>query len=347
MTDLVFEAPGRIVGRPPVQRMQPVAGQVLVEVDYLSLCGSDFGLFAGTYSGPRRYPLRFGHEWAGTVVDAPRESRLALGARVTGDCSRWCGRCELCGVDRNLCSQIEKFGLTRDGFSTRRRLVEERYLYEADQGLGARELALAELFAVAQRGVDRAIAEVVADEELLVVGAGPVGLATALLLMRAHGLRQVRVAEADAQKRRIVHERFPDVTLVEPPTPEALERVHSYRDLVHLGRYGVVFECSGAVAGLNGALLRARRQGLVVCFGLGRPGPVRTDLLVTKGLRLAGSIGGTGRFPEALAFLAEHGAEMLKMVTHLYPAESAQEAFETSIADPRRIKVQLRFGGDA
>ena len=68
--DLLLTAPGELraaVSVPPLPALGP--DDVLVEVDRVTLCGSDHRLFDGTYGGPRRYPIRFGHEWSGRVVD--------------------------------------------------------------------------------------------------------------------------------------------------------------------------------------------------------------------------------------------------------------------------------------
>ncbi|HSJ54740.1 MAG TPA: alcohol dehydrogenase catalytic domain-containing protein, partial [Anaerolineae bacterium] len=91
----------------------PVGSQVLVRTHAVGLCGSDAGLYLGTYEGPRNYPLYFGHEWSGTVeATGPAATRLRPGDKVTGDCSLYCGACQFCGRDKNLCQRIEKFGIT-------------------------------------------------------------------------------------------------------------------------------------------------------------------------------------------------------------------------------------------
>src|ERR1044072_3573375 len=86
--------------------------EVLVKVERVSLCGSDYRLFNGTYHSLATYSIRFGHEWSGTVVDIGAEvTKFEEGDRVTGDCSRWCGTCSFCQKDKNLCKRIEKYGI--------------------------------------------------------------------------------------------------------------------------------------------------------------------------------------------------------------------------------------------
>ena len=74
---------------------EPTGAQVLVRTHAVGLCGSDLGLYLGTYEGPKNYPLYFGHEWSGIVQSVgPEVTRLRVGDKVTGDCSLYCGTCE-------------------------------------------------------------------------------------------------------------------------------------------------------------------------------------------------------------------------------------------------------------
>lgn len=338
--DLVLLAPRQL----RVERSAPCvlsAGELLVQVERVSLCGSDYRLYDGSYGGPRHYPIRFGHEWAGRVVDAPRGSALRPGAAVTGDCSVWCGACGLCAVDRNLCLRIEKFGITCDGFSTRYRAVPERFLY-AGWGLPPEALALAEILAVALRGLRAARTPATPSSRALVIGGGALGLSVALGLRHRHGVRRITLIEAQSEKAAYIGRRFPEIERVEA-APQANAPLRSYAAIVEQARHDLVFECSGAAAGLDLALQRAAMGGVIVAFGLGAPAAVQAGLLVAKGLLLQGSIGGTGAFPEAIELLAAVPDIPDRLVTHCFPAQDAQAAFAEAAASPARIKTQLVF----
>ena len=51
--------------------LAPGSGEVLVEIGRVTLCGSDYALYDGTYHGPCAYPVRFGHEWACLLYTSP------------------------------------------------------------------------------------------------------------------------------------------------------------------------------------------------------------------------------------------------------------------------------------
>jgi L-gulonate 5-dehydrogenase len=335
MLEAVIAAPGQIllhdIPRPPA----PGPGEALVRVDRLSLCGSDLAIFAGRYGGPTTYPLRFGHEWSGTVIAG---DRLAPGTPVTGDCSLWCGTCDNCRTDRNLCRHVEKAGITAPGFAVAARLVPERFLYPDTAGLEPDLLALAEITAVALHG----LAKAPATGPALVVGAGPLGLLLALALTDRG--TETHVIEPAAFRRRLLAEIAPAAHLLTPR--KSAPAAASYAALAAEADHAVAFECSGTGAGLNHALRLTRAGGQVVCLGLGPGGPVEVRLAVVKGLTLTGSIGGTGAFPQALALLGRHRAAAARLITHRHPAQQAATAFARSLDDPARLKVQLVFPGE-
>ncbi|MGW4078818.1 zinc-dependent alcohol dehydrogenase [Streptomyces asiaticus] len=341
--DLLLTGPGELRSSdtsPPLPALRP--DDVVVEVDRVTLCGSDHRLYDGTYGGPRSYPIRFGHEWSGRVVDAGAGARPLLGRLVTGDCSRWCGRCPRCAADRNVCHHIQKFGITVDGFSTRHRTVDSRYLYADDFDLGAGLLALSEFFAVAHHGLCRIPLH--EDDDVLVIGAGALGLASRLLLTHEYKVRSVCVMEADPAKAALVAGLFPDAVLRTPP-PVGGPGAADYAALTKDARYPVVVECSGSEHGMNTALALALPLGRVLCFGLRSSANLRTDLLVAKSLTLSGSIGGTGSFRGVQAFLADHREEAARLVTHRLPAGRAGEAFAPAPhGTTPRIKTQILFG---
>lgn len=174
----------------------PAGAQVLVRTHTVGLCGSDVALYLGTYEGPRNYPIYFGHEWSGTVeAVGPAVNGLRPGDKVTGDCSIYCGACEFCARDRNLCQKIEKFGITIDGASRRFFLQDERYLYRADPGADLDLVALSEPLAVGAHAVRRVqqLRPGFEEERVLVLGGGTIGLSCLFALKHMAGCEYVEL----------------------------------------------------------------------------------------------------------------------------------------------------------
>src|SRR5262245_29583557 len=103
-----------------VQEVQvPVAGdgEVVIEVERVGLCGTDVEVYSGKMayllSGEASYPMRIGHEWAGTIAAVGKGVDEAwIGRRVTGDTMLGCGHCRRCRSGRqHLCEDRFEVGI--------------------------------------------------------------------------------------------------------------------------------------------------------------------------------------------------------------------------------------------
>jgi L-iditol 2-dehydrogenase len=328
-------------GAPP-----PVLGpdEVLVGVRRLSLCGSDYALFNGTYGGPMRYPLRFGHEWSGTVLEYGGDvTSLAEGDRVTGDCSRWCGLCATCQADRNLCKRIEKYGITVDGFSASMVVVPERYLYRDRFYLPYELLAIAEPFAVALHAIRRlgVPSRNLARSRVLIVGCGPIGVALYVLLTRHLGWDRVDVTDKVEQRveavKQLANGQDTRVVILDDDHPTTYAQL--YRD----SPYSYVLDAGGTRDSLRASMIAAAPAGTVVTLGVTKPGECDLALVTTKALTIRGSIGGTGEFSEVLEFFAEHGDAAGRLITAAFDCSDAQNAFIEGQVPENGLKTQLCF----
>jgi alcohol dehydrogenase len=149
---------------------------------------------------PRRNPpLILGHELAGEILAGPGK-----GHRVTVNPLITCGRCDYCVQGRdNLCSNRTMIGMTRPGGFAEYVTTAAASVIELPDGMSARAAALTEPAATALHALDvamRAAARPAQESELLVIGAGAVGLLTALLA-RSYGCRAVRLAETNPLRR--------------------------------------------------------------------------------------------------------------------------------------------------
>lgn len=170
------------------QVAEPVAaaGQVVVDVDRVGICGTDVELFTGEMSylhtGASSYPLRPGHEWCGAVTAVgPGVDPTWLGRRVTGDTMIGCGHCQRCRHGRHhVCADRHELGI-RDGLPgalAEQLAVPVRSLHALPDTVDAALGALVEPGGNALRSL-RAAA-LAAGERLLVLGTGTIGLLVAM-----------------------------------------------------------------------------------------------------------------------------------------------------------------------
>lgn len=198
MKALVYTAPNEMAYRNEPDP-QPAAGEVLLEIEAVGICGSDMHAYHG--HDPRRVPpLILGHEMAATVVDGP-----GTGRRVTVNPLITCGYCEYCVQGRNnLCSNRTMIGMTRPGGFAERMAIPATSLIDIPQDMDSRQAALTEPAATALHALRlamRALPRPVPEANVLVIGGGAIGLLTALLLA-SYGCRQVRLAETNALRRK-------------------------------------------------------------------------------------------------------------------------------------------------
>lgn len=323
----------------------PTGSQVLIRTHAVGLCGSDIGLYLGTYEGPRNYPIYFGHEWSG-VVEAvgPACIRVRPGDKVTGDCSLYCGACEFCARDRNLCRHIEKFGITVDGASRQHVLQEEKYLYRADPAADLDVVALSEPLAVSAHAARR-VAETRPDvrhERVLVLGGGTIGLACLFALKYIEGCEHVELydpVEARVAKAVALGAHPPRDVLASGGSGAA----EGYGGLYAGHGYDAIFETSGVAASFTRAVELMRPLGTIMAIGFIPSVQLALKQVTFKAGHIMGSIGGTGEFERVLEFTRRYPDVARQLITHRLPYEAYHQAFEQAMDRKTAMKVLVRF----
>ena len=176
----------------------PAAGDVLLRIDAVGICGSDLHAWHG--HDPRRVPpMILGHEFAATVVAGE-----GTGRRVTGNPLVTCGSCEYCVQGRNnLCANRTMIGMSRPGAFAERMAIPAGCLVELPDDLPAARAALTEPAATALHALNlsmRALARPLPECSTLILGGGAIGMLAALLA-RHYGCRDLVVAETNPLRR--------------------------------------------------------------------------------------------------------------------------------------------------
>jgi threonine dehydrogenase-like Zn-dependent dehydrogenase len=267
---------------------------------------------------------------------------VQAGDKVTGDCSIYCGTCEFCPLDKNLCQHIQKLGITIHGASRERFLQEERYVYRADPGADLDLVALSEPLAVGAHAVARVrqMYPQLPDGKVLVLGGGTIGLSCFFALKFLEGCRHVELFDVVESR---VHNA---IALGAAPLSDVAGSAadsQSYGGLYSGQGYDAIFETSGAPVAFRRAVDLVRPLGLVMALGFVPSVELSPKQITLKAARIMGSIGGTGDFERVLAFTLEHPAMARQLISHHVPFEDYGYAFE--LAQDRRssIKILLHF----
>lgn len=237
----------------------PLAGEVVVRVRECGICGSDLKMWAGTHAFLRP-PIVMGHEIAGTVAAVGEGVSIQAGAAVTVFPAIGCGTCFHCLSGRQqLCDSMEFFGGERAGGLASYLTVPKTHALPIPASVPTHARVLIEPLSVSVHGVKRGAPS--SGERCVVLGAGAIGLFTALVL-RSRGIEDIVVAEPRVE-RRLRAERAGFATF----DPSSEEIADAVARLVRPEGADAVFECVGSQATIAAALASTRKGGRVITVG--------------------------------------------------------------------------------
>jgi threonine dehydrogenase-like Zn-dependent dehydrogenase len=174
-----------------VARPRPAAGEVVVDVERVGVCGTDVEFFTGEmaylHSGHAWYPMRLGHEWCGTVAEVgPGVHPSWVSRRVMGDTMLGDGTCRRClRGHQHVCEQRDEVGIRngRAGALAEQVAVPASSLHVLPDAVDPVLGALVEPGGNAYRAA--AAAHLLPGDRLLVLGPGTIGLLVALFARAA------------------------------------------------------------------------------------------------------------------------------------------------------------------
>ena len=174
-----------------------VQEEVVVAIDASGICGSDLHVYRGHHP-ERSVPAILGHEAAGHILSGPQTGQAVVINPLIA-----CGNCTLCDSRRsNLCQQRVAIGWHRPGTFAEQVMVPKGNLIPMPQDMNPAHAALTEPAATAihaTRLAERALFGSIKSTSVLVIGAGSIGLLSALAL-QAQGVEQITITEANAMR---------------------------------------------------------------------------------------------------------------------------------------------------
>ncbi|MFD5077698.1 zinc-binding dehydrogenase [Streptomyces sp. NPDC058371] len=330
---VVVEAPGehRIVPHTPVP---PTAGEALVRVHAVGICGSDREVYQGNRpEGYVRYPLIPGHEWSGTVeaVGTGVPAQL-LGRKVVGEGFRNCQVCDRCHAGATtLCTAgYEETGFTRPGAMAATLTLPARLLHVLPDDADLTAAALLEPAACVAAAALKANAR--PGERVAVVGTGTLGM-FAVQFLAANSPAELLVVGTRPERAALARE-FGATGFHTLPAPDLP------------AGFDVVVEAAGSASAARTAAALLGRGGRLVLTGIPAPGAEGLDPtdLVVRQLEVHTVFGAP---PDAWAHAVRmFGAGLLDplpLVTHELPLDGFPAAIElVGSGDPKVGKVLLR-----
>lgn len=318
---------------------KPGAGEALLKVLYCGICGADVASYTGNQPFTT-YPRIPGHEFSARIVEIPQNDRgLKAGDVVTCNPYFNCGKCYACkrGIV-NACHDNQTMGVQRDGsFREYITMPVERII--DGKGLSAKELSLIEPFSISCHALSRA--EVKKGDNLLIMGAGPIGL-FALMKAKAMGAR-VLIADMLPSRLALAAEYGADRTV--NVREEELHAVCT--EFTSENGFDVCVEACGAPETFLNCIDEAAHGANIILIGNGkRETTFVHSIILKKELNIFGSRNAFTRdFEELIDLVSAGKADVLKMISGIYEKENAAEAFEAlAHNDGSLAKLLIKFG---
>ena len=305
------------------ERPRPTAGdgQVLVDVAWCGLCGTDLHICAGEH--PRARPgIVLGHELSGRLHTGTGE--LVAGTKVVVDPLLPCGTCRPCRGGRpHSCANLRLLGIDVAGGAAQQVAVPADRVVPVPGDADLRRLAFAEPLAVAVRAVRRSGLAI--GEEVAVAGAGPIGLAVAACA-RLAGAGRVLVAEPVPGRRRLAAD-------LGFETAETLDGTQAE----------VVFDAAAHLAVAAGLAEAAAVGGRVVLVGVyGAPAALDLRALTFKEVTVLGTrVYSRDDLRVATTMVAEGRFDPAPLITRAVPLAEAPAAVDDLRAG-REVKLLVQ-----
>ena len=334
MKTIIIEKPGqiKIVENPMPKRKE---NEVLLKIRYCGICGADVASYTGNQPFTT-YPRIPGHEFSAEIAEIdPNPYGLKIGDVVTANPYFNCKSCYSCERGFvNCCTDNQTMGVQRDGsFSEYITMPIERII--PGKGLSAKELALIEPFSISYHALSRAHIE--PTDTVLVVGAGPIGL-FALISAKMRG---ATVYVADTLQGRLdmalEYGAHGVINVSEKNLMEAMEEITEKKG------FDVCVEACGLSETFLNCIDAVCFAGKIILIGNGKKETTFLhSVLLKKELNVFGSRNAYTKDFKALIQLVSQGkVDLEKMISKIYPAQEAAEAFEALVNNDGSLKKVL------
>ena len=299
---------------------------VLIRIRRSSICGTDIHIYNwdAWAASTIPVPMVVGHEYAGEIVEVGSEVRgLKVGDRVSGEGHITCGHCRNCRAGRrHLCRNTVGVGVNRQGSFAEYLCLPAFNVFKLPDDISD---DLASIFDPLGNAVHTALSFDVIGEDVLITGAGPIGIMAAAIV-RHVGARHVVVT--DINDYRLDLAATMGATRTVNVAKQKLEEVMAEIGMVE--GFDVVLEMSGAKAAIYSMLEVINNGGKIAMLGIPPAAmPLDWNPIIFKGLTIKG-IYGREMFETwyKMASLIQSGLDVSPVITHRFGIDDFQQGFD-------------------
>ena len=310
-------------------------GYALLKIAYSGFCGPTEMCIIGGMHPRARFPLVFCHEFSGTIEECGNRSGFKEGESVTVNPLITCDNCYACRQgDGHICKNLKLIGIDCDGGFAQYCLVPEKNLVRLPKDMSLKLAALAEPVAVCLHAVRSSVFKT--GDTVMVFGAGPIGLITAIIL-RIAGAADVIVVEKE-QKR---------ILFAESLGFETVSNIDEFKEngsrLIDL-----IFETSGAPSLLPYAVDLVKIKGFISIVGkFDKPELFNLHDVLFKEITVKGSrVYRSEEFKQAVIIISKNAMSFKNLITDLYGLDDINAAIDDFRKKRNLCKIMIKNSKD-
>lgn len=332
-----------------IEEPKVTENDVKVKVKWCGICGSDLHEYLG---GPifipvdkphpltgNTAPVVLGHELSGEVVETGSNvTKFKIGDRVIVEPMVVCGKCPACLEGKyNLCESLGFHGLCGSGGGFAEFTVfSQEYIHKIPDTMSYEDAAIVEPITVALHAVR--VSNFNAGETALVLGAGPIGLAT-IQCLKAAGAKLIIVFQRKSVRQEYAKKFGADVVL----DPDEVDVVSEIKKLT--GGIGVdaAFETTGANSGINTGIKGLKYEGTMVIISIWeKTAEINPNDLVFSEKKIVGLIAYRHEFPSTITLMNDGRIKTDGYITKkILLDDIVKEGFETLTGPEKKKHVKI------
>ncbi|MGB0867305.1 MAG: zinc-dependent alcohol dehydrogenase, partial [Granulosicoccaceae bacterium] len=320
-----------------IEAPAPAAGELQIEVSYCGICGTDLHVYLGHMDQRIGFERVIGHEMSGVVrALGDGVSGYEVGEPVVVRPLDHCGECASCKRGyKHICQNLKFLGLDTHGAFQQFWSVPAHTVHKLPSSLPLQHAALIEPTAVAVHDVRRG--RVTAEDDVLVIGGGPIGMLVAMVAQQTGA--KVMVSEINTH--RLAMAEAMGMSTINPLEQDAIETVMQATD----GKGAdVVFEVSGTQPGVDlmTAVSATRARIVMVAIHASKP---EIDLFqfFWKEIEMLGArVYEPEDYDEAIRLVSEQAIDAKRLITSVQPLAEIQGAFDELANDPKAMKTLIQ-----
>lgn len=325
MNALVKEKPARGLVLKKVPIPKPQNGEVLIKIRKTAICGTDLHIYNWDDWSEKniRPPLVIGHEYVGEIAElGPGVNGWHVGQRVSGEGHIVCGHCRNCRAGNGQwCRNTVGVGVNRDGAFAEYLCLPATNLVSISENIPEDVVAFFDAYGNATH---TALEMDVVGEDVLITGAGPIGIMAAAIC-RHNGARRVVITDVNEYRLNLADKM--GATAAVNVNTQSLTDVMQAQGLVE--GFDVGLEMSGNGGALNQMLSTMRNGGKVALLGIiAKDTVIDWNDVIFKGLTLKG-IYGRKMFETwyKMSAMIEAGLDLTPIITHCFNYQDFEKGF--------------------